>query len=279
MLARGDVNLILTVIYISLIDINSNKMKSSSRNYLINLSFNVGILIFAILTILSGIFQVTWYVREFSYSEPFYIIWNYGMFSYPYNSKYGPLVNFILSIFFLMGFFMQLILYKDADRSYYIYSLGLMVLGLFGCLIIPQLVYTWAGEEYYYYWDRQVSTQVLPGFFWGLLSLLMIVVKKYIIKILPLRSCPYCRISMERLKKKEEKVAFQCPKCLKIFRDKPKKRIEKQDYMNLGWLRHQHYNLEKSIQEIADEQNVSMITIKKWVDKLESTSKHLEEKE
>ncbi|MHA2180359.1 MAG: hypothetical protein ACXAAH_02915, partial [Promethearchaeota archaeon] len=75
----------------------------------------------------------------------------------------------------------------------------------------------------------------------------------------------------ERLKVKEGKLAFHCPKCLKIFRDKPKKRAEKQDYMNLGWLRHQHYNLEKNVQEIADEQNVSMITIKKWVDKLEST--------
>ncbi|MFX1419955.1 MAG: hypothetical protein ACFE9N_13635 [Promethearchaeota archaeon] len=85
---------------------------------------------------------------------------------------------------------------------------------------------------------------------------------------------------MGRLEEEEKKV-FQCPKCLKIFRDKPKKpkkRIEKQDYMNEVWLKHQYYDLEKSVQEIANEQNVSMITIKKWVDKLESNSKHLEDK-
>ncbi|MFX1419953.1 MAG: hypothetical protein ACFE9N_13625 [Promethearchaeota archaeon] len=266
------------VIFISLIDINSNKMKSSSKNNLIKLSFNVSILIFAILTILSGIFQVTWYLREFGYSEPFYIFWNYGMFSYPYNSPYGPFVNIILSIFFLTGVFMQLILYKDVDRSIYIYSLGLMVLGLFGCLIIPYFVYSLVTEEFYYYWDYQVSTQVLPGFYWGLLSIFIIIVKRYIINILPLRSCPYCRISLETLEIEEEKLAFKCPNCLKIFRDKPKKRIEKQDYMNLEWLRHQHYNLEKNIQEIADEQYVSMITIKKWVDKLENNQKRIKEK-
>jgi len=83
---------------------------------------------------------------------------------------------------------------------------------------------------------------------------------------------------MERLEEEEEKLDFQCPKCLRIFRDKLKKRMETQDYMNLGWLRLQHYNLEKDIQEIADEQNVSMITIKKWVDKLENNQKRLEEK-
>jgi transposase-like protein len=92
------------------------------------------------------------------------------------------------------------------------------------------------------------------------------------------RRCPYCSISMGRLEE-EEKKAFQCPECLRIFRDKPKKKIEKQDYKNLGWLRYQYYDLQKNIQEIADEQNVSMITIKKWVDKLDSTLKDLDEKE
>ena len=91
-------------------------------------------------------------------------------------------MNIILSIFFLQGVFTQFILYKDFDRSlYYIFSLGLMILGLLGCLIIPQLVYIWAGDEYYYYWESQVSTQVLPGFYWGLLSILIIVIKKFTI--------------------------------------------------------------------------------------------------
>ncbi|MFW9971346.1 MAG: hypothetical protein ACFFDF_14225 [Candidatus Odinarchaeota archaeon] len=92
------------------------------------------------------------------------------------------------------------------------------------------------------------------------------------------RRCPYCSISMGRLEEEEKKV-FQCPKCLRIFRDKPKKKLEKQDYMNSEWLSHQYYDLQKNFQEIANDQNVSMITIKKWVDRLESTSKHLEKKE
>ncbi|MFX1428112.1 MAG: hypothetical protein ACFFBE_16785 [Promethearchaeota archaeon] len=244
-------------------------MKYSSRNYLIKLSFNVGILIFAILTILSGIYQVSWYLREFSYSEPYYLDWNYGIYSYPHKGILAPTVNFIFSTFFLVGIFMQLILYKDVDLyPYYIYSLGLTVLGLFGCFIIPRLGYG-VEEEFYYFEEFQRSSQILPGFYWGLLSLLLIVVKKYIIKIIDVssRSCPNCCISMERLEKDKEKLIFQCPECLKVFRE-PTKKIEKQDYMNLGWLRHQHYNLEKSVQEIADEQNVSMITIKKWVEKL-----------
>jgi len=43
----------------------------------------------------------------------------------------------------------------------------------------------------------------------------------------------------------------------------------KDDYKNLDWLRHQYYDLGKSIQNIADVQGVSMITIKKWIDKIE----------
>lgn len=247
-------------------------MKTSGRNYIIKVSFNVGILIFSLLTILSGLYQVTWYLREFSYSEPYYLEWNYGIWSYPHYGLLGPIVNFIFSTFFLVGIFMQLILYKDVNLyPYYIYTLGLMVLGLFGCFIILRLGIGGVEEEFYYYWEYEKSRQVLPGFYWGLLSLLLIVVKKYIIKIIDvsLRSCPYCRISMELLERDKETLTFQCSKCLKTFRDKPKKRIEKQDYMNLDWLRHQHYNLEKSFQEIANKQNVSMMTIKKWVDELE----------
>ena len=46
-------------------------------------------------------------------------------------------------------------------------------------------------------------------------------------------------------------------------------RIEKQDYTDLKWLEKQHFELNKSIQQIADEQNVSMITIRAWIDKIE----------
>ena len=44
---------------------------------------------------------------------------------------------------------------------------------------------------------------------------------------------------------------------------------EKKDYMRPSWLTHQYYELGISIQDIANDQNVSMITIRKWLDKLE----------
>jgi len=47
---------------------------------------------------------------------------------------------------------------------------------------------------------------------------------------------------------------------------------EKKNYMNLKWLNHQYYELGRSLQDIANDQGVSMITIKKWVDKLDVAS-------
>jgi len=44
----------------------------------------------------------------------------------------------------------------------------------------------------------------------------------------------------------------------------------KDDYKNLVWLRHQYYELGRTIQNIADGQGVSMIMIRKWLDKLET---------
>jgi hypothetical protein len=46
---------------------------------------------------------------------------------------------------------------------------------------------------------------------------------------------------------------------------------EKKDYTDLKWLKQQFYGLNRSIQDIADEQNTSIITIKKWVKKLENS--------
>jgi hypothetical protein len=45
-------------------------------------------------------------------------------------------------------------------------------------------------------------------------------------------------------------------------------RASKNDYVDLQWLERQHYELKKSIQEIASEQNVSMITIKNYIKKI-----------
>ncbi len=77
---------------------------------------------------------------------------------------------------------------------------------------------------------------------------------------------------MEKIEK-EDKIVYQCPECSKIYRDikkETKRKIEKQDYKNSDWLKHQYFDLEKSIQQIANEQHVSMITIQKWVEKLEN---------
>ncbi len=49
------------------------------------------------------------------------------------------------------------------------------------------------------------------------------------------------------------------------------KRNENQNYTDLKWLEKQHFELNKNIQQIADEQHVSMKTIKKWIDKIEET--------
>ena len=46
-----------------------------------------------------------------------------------------------------------------------------------------------------------------------------------------------------------------------------KKVEEKDDYKNLDWLRQQYYEIGRTIQDIADGQGVSMITIRKWLDK------------
>ena len=46
---------------------------------------------------------------------------------------------------------------------------------------------------------------------------------------------------------------------------------EKDDYKNLKWLRNQYYELGTTIQDIANNQGVSMITIRKWIDKLEGS--------
>jgi len=55
-------------------------------------------------------------------------------------------------------------------------------------------------------------------------------------------------------------------KTIKRLRKYKKEKIlyeEKRDYMNPSWLKHQYYDLGKSIQDIANKQNVSMMIIRK----------------
>ena len=60
-----------------------------------------------------------------------------------------------------------------------------------------------------------------------------------------------------------------------VYLKSPPKLEVKKDYINLKWLNHQYYELGGSLQEIASDQGVSMMTIKKWVDKLDRISKDI----
>ena len=72
---------------------------------------------------------------------------------------------------------------------------------------------------------------------------------------------------------------FVAPKKANKMIAKKKGVSEKKDYMDLKWLEKQYYDLNKSIQDIADDQHVSMMTIKKWIDKINRDSKHRNEVE
>ncbi len=65
------------------------------------------------------------------------------------------------------------------------------------------------------------------------------------------------------------------PKKYRGYTEEKNRFEEKQDYMNPSWLKHQYYDLGISLQDIANEQHVSMITIRKWVDKLGLVSEDL----
>ena len=65
------------------------------------------------------------------------------------------------------------------------------------------------------------------------------------------------------------------PKKYRGYIEEKKSFEEKQNYMNPSWLKHQYYDLGISLQDIANEQRVSIITIRKWVDKLGLVSEDL----
>lgn len=60
---------------------------------------------------------------------------------------------------------------------------------------------------------------------------------------------------------------------LTYYLQAPSKVVEKKDYMDLEWLNHQYNELGMSFQDIAINQGVSMITVKKWVDRLPNSKK------
>ncbi|MFX1375927.1 MAG: hypothetical protein ACFFA0_08965 [Promethearchaeota archaeon] len=93
----------------------------------------------------------------------------------------------------------------------------------------------------------------------------------------PTKFCPYCG------KKIPVKAKF-CAWCgKKIEKIQPKTEIsytrEQEGKIDLSWLKQQYYSLGRSIQDIADELNVSMVSIRKLLDRLEAISEEKEEKE
>lgn len=54
-----------------------------------------------------------------------------------------------------------------------------------------------------------------------------------------------------------------------VYSKLPPKFEARKNYMNLKWLNHQYYEGGRSLQDIADDQGVSMMTIKKWIYKLD----------
>jgi len=57
------------------------------------------------------------------------------------------------------------------------------------------------------------------------------------------------------------------------LKEKKEKIKEKKEEFDLKWLKHQYYDLGRSIQEIADELNESLITIRKWLDNIDKPAK------
>ncbi len=84
------------------------------------------------------------------------------------------------------------------------------------------------------------------------------------------KTCPHCR---EKLPLRA-KFCFYCGQKFEAIKPIPPisgiKEINGQ--ININWLKHQYYDLGNSLQDIANEQNLSMITIRKWVDKLSHIS-------
>ena len=57
------------------------------------------------------------------------------------------------------------------------------------------------------------------------------------------------------------------------LKEKKEKIKEKKEEFDLKELKHQYYDLGRSIQEIADELNESIITIRKWLDNIDKPAK------
>lgn len=150
---------------------------------IIKLIFNSFILFYVILTIKLGTFRVVWALQEYSSSEPFTLVWNYGMFHYAYEGT-GSSVNIAMSILFLQGIIVQFICYKDFDVSIIShFSLFLMTLGLLGNIYLAKGTYPLAGTSFNYYYACQVSTKILPGFYFGLVPTSLILIKYITLRI------------------------------------------------------------------------------------------------
>jgi len=85
------------------------------------------------------------------------------------------------------------------------------------------------------------------------------------------RICPHCRQKLPL----RAKFCVNCGQKVEVI--KPISAIKgRNGQINLNWLKHQYYDLERSIQDIADDRNESMITIRKLLDRIEAISEKKE---
>ncbi|MBA7684150.1 hypothetical protein ES703_92540 [subsurface metagenome] len=88
------------------------------------------------------------------------------------------------------------------------------------------------------------------------------------------RTCPHCRQKLPL----GAKFCVTCGQKVEVLKPIPPISAIKgrNGQINLNWLKHQYYDLERSIQDIADDRNVNMITIRKLLDRIEAISKKKE---
>ena len=159
-------------------------MEQSKKFIIIKLLFNSFILLSAVLTVLFGIFQVSLDLQEFENSEL------YSKTSYLRFFSGNSLINTVASIFFIQGVFVQFIFYNEFDHSLFYYiSLILMTLSLLGSLFISAIGIGFTEsefevEQYDDYEYFEIKSKILSGFYWGLLSIILIVFRQITTRII-----------------------------------------------------------------------------------------------
>lgn len=182
-----------------------------TKDLVAKLILNFFLFVFFILTLIFGIFEGTWYIQEDEYSEIFNIVWIYGLFNYP-NMGDGLFLNILLSICFSQGIIIQIIYDLGYDLSFvYKMSLTLTFLSLLASFFMYCISFTLANAFYIHdiYYDHiiQYTRKILPGFYCGLISVLLIFIKYKILNHLK-RNDKYIKVSISNPFISNQNLAF-----------------------------------------------------------------------